>query len=74
MNARPTMLRQKTTPPAFMPMQGGVLQRKCAYGESAGLTGGREEFGEKRLSLRRRSLQSELNFRTRAPARVGNIL
>jgi hypothetical protein len=46
----------KTTPkPSFTPVQTGILQRKCACGNSASLTGKCIECENKRLSLQRRA-------------------
>src|SRR5262245_23414783 len=55
MNAHSTMLRQKATSLAFMPVQSGVLQRQCACGSSPGMTGECEECSSKKLTIQRRA-------------------
>ena len=52
----------KTTPtplPRCMPVRSGLLQRKCACNGSPGLDGECEECRRRRLSLRRKSRNSE---------------
>lgn len=39
--------------PSLTPVRGGVLQRKCACGESSGISGECEECGKQGLSLQR---------------------
>ena len=52
--------QQKTAPaPWFKPVRGGMLQRKCACGGSAGMAGACEECSSKRLSLQRSTRNSE---------------
>lgn len=56
--------QQKTAPtPSFTPVRGGVLQRKCACGESSGISGECEECGKQGLSLQRSTGNSELETR-----------
>ncbi|HBB32030.1 MAG TPA: hypothetical protein DDZ80_10900 [Cyanobacteria bacterium UBA8803] len=51
-----SLTQTKTTPkPSFTPVQTGLLQRKCACGNSASLTGKCTECENKRLTLQRRS-------------------
>lgn len=50
---------QAPTKPSFTPVNTGLLQRKCACGGSAGLTGECEECGKQRLSLQRSTRNSE---------------
>jgi hypothetical protein len=47
----------------FTPVRGGVLQRKCACGGSAGMAGECEECGNQGLSLQRSTRNSELETR-----------
>ncbi|MFB2976721.1 hypothetical protein [Microseira sp. BLCC-F43] len=55
MNMR-SQTQTKTTPkPSFTPVKTGILQRKCACGNSAGLTGKCTECQNKQLTLQRRS-------------------
>src|SRR6266581_172030 len=46
--------------PSLTPMRSRLLQRKCACGGTAGPSGECEECRKKRLSLQRKTLNSEL--------------
>ncbi len=49
-----SLTQTKTTPkPSFTPVKTGLLQRKCACGNSASLTGKCTECENKRLTLQR---------------------
>lgn len=48
---------------SFTPVRGGVLQRKCACGGSAGLTGDCEDCNKQNLSLQRATRNLELETR-----------
>jgi hypothetical protein len=59
MNMR-SQTQTKTTPkPSFTPVKTGILQRKCACGNSASLTGKCSECENKRLTLQRYSLDRD---------------
>ncbi len=49
---------QKTTKPSFTPVSTMLLQRKCACGNSSGLTGKCSECQKKRLTLQRRAVNN----------------
>ncbi|MEI2579943.1 eCIS core domain-containing protein [Scytonema sp. PRP1] len=55
MSTRAPTQTQTTPKPSFTPVKTGLLQRKCACGNSAGLTGKCTECENKRLTLQRRS-------------------
>lgn len=54
-NARTQLQTKATPPPAFTPVQSGLLQRKCACGGSASLPGECTECNSKRLTMQRSS-------------------
>jgi hypothetical protein len=63
----------KPTPkPSFTPVKTGILQRKCACGNSASLTGKCTECDNKRLTLQRRSANRDEV--SEVPAIVGEVL
>ncbi len=64
------------TPHAFTPVGSGLLQRKCACGGSAGLSGECEECGKQALSLQRATRNSELaiGHHQRVPRIVNEVL
>ncbi|MBC8028990.1 MAG: DUF4157 domain-containing protein [Pyrinomonadaceae bacterium] len=47
------------TPPSFTPVGGGVLQRKCACGDTAGIAGKCDGCDKKKLTLQRSTQNSE---------------
>jgi hypothetical protein len=55
-------LQVKATP-SFTPVRGGVLQRKCACGGSAGVAGECDECSKQNLSLQRSTRNSDLETR-----------
>jgi Domain of unknown function (DUF4157) len=63
---------KSTRTPSFAPVHAGLLQRKCACGGTPGPTGECEACRKKRLSLQRRTLNSE--HETQSPAEVPAIV
>ena len=59
MNHRSPTQTQTKPSPSFIPVQTGLLQRKCACGNSSGLTGKCSECQKKKLSLQRRAVNNQ---------------
>ena len=59
MTSKTSTLAQPTQKSSFTPIQTGLLQRKCACGNSSGLTGKCSECQKKKLSLQRRAVNNQ---------------
>jgi Domain of unknown function (DUF4157) len=72
MNTSSQTLTKPTPKPSFTPVKSGILQRKCACGNSASLTGKCTECENKRLTLQRHS--ADRDGVSEVPPIVGEVL
>ena len=69
-----TQTQTQTKPsPSFTPVKTGVLQRKCACGNSSGLTGKCSESQKKKLSLQRMAVHNQAEY-SEVPPIVHEVL